>query len=181
VEFEDRIVGGVVPKQYVPAVEKGLREAAQKGVLAGYPAIDFKAILYDGSYHEVDSSEMAFKIAASMGFKKCFVEASPVLLEPIMNVEVVVPEEYLGDVMGDLNSRRGRIMGIEGRGRFQVVKAQVPLAEMFRYAIVLRSMTSGRGNFSMEFSHYEEVPQDLAKKIIAQVQAEGEGEAASGK
>ena len=181
VEFEDRIVGGVVPKQYVPAVEKGLREAAQKGVLAGYPAIDFKAILYDGSYHEVDSSEMAFKIAASMGFKKCFVEASPVLLEPIMNVEVVVPEEYLGDVMGDLNSRRGRIMGIEGRGRFQVVKAQVPLAEMFRYAIVLRSMTSGRGSFSMEFSHYEEVPQDLAKKIIAQVQAEAEGEAASGK
>jgi len=148
VQFEDRIVGGVVPKQYVPAVEKGLREAAQKGVLAGYPAIDFKATLYDGSYHEVDSSEMAFKIAASMAFKKCFVEASPVLLEPIMNVEVVVPEEYLGDVMGDLNSRRGRIMGIESRGRFQVVKAQVPLAEMFRYAIVLRSMTSGRGSFS---------------------------------
>lgn len=178
-QFEDRIVGGVVPKQYIPAVEKGLREAAQKGVLAGYPAIDFKAILYDGSYHEVDSSEMAFKIAASMAFKKCFVEASPVLLEPIMNVEVVVPEEYLGDVMGDLNSRRGRIMGIESRGRFQVVKAQVPLAEMFRYAIVLRSMTSGRGNFSMEFSHYEEVPQDLAKKIIAQAQVESEEEAAS--
>jgi len=179
VQFEDRIVGGVVPKQYVPAVEKGLREAAQKGVLAGYPAIDFKATLYDGSYHEVDSSEMAFKIAASMAFKKCFVEASPVLLEPIMNVEVVVPEEYLGDVMGDLNSRRGRIMGIESRGRFQVVKAQVPLAEMFRYAIVLRSMTSGRGSFSMEFSHYEEVPQDLAKKIIAQAQVESEEEAAS--
>lgn len=176
VEFEDRIVGGVVPKQYIPAVEKGLREAAEKGVLAGYPAIDFKAVLYDGSYHEVDSSEMAFKIAASMAFKKCFMEGSPVLLEPIMNVEVVVPEEYLGDVMGDLNSRRGRIMGIESRGRFQVVKAQVPLAEMFRYAIVLRSMTSGRGSFSMEYSHYEEVPQDLAKKIIAQAQAEAEEE-----
>lgn len=171
-QFEDRIVGGAVPKSYIPAVEKGLREAIQKGVLAGYPAVDFKAKLYDGSYHEVDSSELAFKIAASLSFKKGFSEASPTLLEPIMDVEIVVPEDYLGDVMGDLNGRRGRIMGIEGRGRLQVVKAQVPLAEMFRYAITLRSMTSGRGSFSMSFSHYEEVPQEIAKKIIAQAQTE---------
>ena len=175
-EFEDKIVGGAVPKSYIPAVEKGLREAMQKGVLAGYPTVDVKAILFFGSYHEVDSSEMAFKIAASMAFKKGIKEASPVLLEPIMNVEVVVPEEYLGDVMGDFNSRRGKIMGIDSRGRLQVVKAQVPLAEMFRYAIILRSMTSGRGNFTMEFSHYEEVPHDIAKKIIAQAQVEEEEE-----
>lgn len=173
-EFEDKIVGGAVPKSYIPAVEKGLREAIQKGVLAGFPTVDIKAILFFGSYHDVDSSEMAFKIAASMAFKKAISEASPILLEPIMNVEVVVPEEYLGDVMGDFNSRRGKIMGIDSRGHLQVVKAQVPLAEMFRYAIILRSMTSGRGNFTMEYSHYEEVPQDIAKKIIAQAQAEAE-------
>jgi len=171
-EFEDKIVGGAVPKSYIPAVEKGLREAIQKGVLAGFPTVDIKAILFFGSYHDVDSSEMAFKIAASMAFKKAISEASPILLEPIMNVEVVVPEEYLGDVMGDFNARRGKIMGIDSRGHLQVVKAQVPLAEMFRYAIVLRSMTSGRGNFTMEYSHYEEVPQDIAKKIIAQAETE---------
>ncbi|HQO82834.1 MAG TPA: elongation factor G [Synergistales bacterium] len=170
--FEDKIVGGAVPKSYIPAVEKGLREAMQKGVLAGYPSVDFKASLFFGSYHDVDSSEMAFKIAASMAFKKGMVEASPVLLEPIMNVEVVVPEDYLGDVMGDFNGRRGKIMGIDSRGRLQVVKAQVPLAEMFRYAIILRSMTSGRGNFTMEFSHYEEVPHDIAKKIIAEAEVQ---------
>ena len=167
-QFEDKIVGGVVPKSYIPAVEKGLKEAYLKGVLAGYPAVDFKASLFFGSYHEVDSSEMAFKIAASMAFKKGMAEASPILLEPIMNVEVVVPEDYLGDVMGDFNSRRGKILGIDSRGRLQVVKAQVPLAEMFRYAIILRSMTSGRGNFTMELSHYEEVPHDITKKIIAE-------------
>ncbi|HCP07451.1 MAG TPA: elongation factor G, partial [Synergistaceae bacterium] len=139
---------------------------------AGYPSVDFKASLFFGSYHDVDSSEMAFKIAASMAFKKGMVEASPVLLEPIMNVEVVVPEDYLGDVMGDFNGRRGKIMGIDSRGRLQVVKAQVPLAEMFRYAIILRSMTSGRGNFTMEFSHYEEVPHDIAKKIIAEAEVQ---------
>ena len=175
-QFEDKIVGGAVPKSYIPAVEKGLKEAIQKGVLAGFPTVDLKAILFFGSYHDVDSSEMAFKIAASMAFKKGVTEASPVLLEPIMNVEVVVPEEYLGDVMGDFNGRRGKIMGIDSRGHLQVVKAQVPLAEMFRYAIILRSMTSGRGNFTMEFSHYEEVPQDIAKKIIAQAEAEAEEE-----
>lgn len=165
--FEDKIVGGVVPKSYIPAVEKGLREALVKGVLAGFPMVDFKAALVYGSYHDVDSSEMAFKTAAHLAFKKGITEASPVLLEPIMDVEVVVPEEHLGDVMGDLNSRRGRIMGIDAKGRLQVVKAQVPLAEMFRYAIILRSMTSGRGNFTMSHSHYEEVPADTAKKVIA--------------
>lgn len=172
VVFEDKVVGGAVPKNFIPAAEKGLREAASKGVIAGYPAVDFKCAIFDGSYHEVDSSEMAFKIAASMAFKKAFMEASPILLEPIMNVEVIVPEECLGDVMGDLNSRRGRIMGIDSRGRLQVVKAQVPLAEMFRYAITLRSMTSGRGTFTMEFANYEEVPGEIAKKIIAQAQLE---------
>lgn len=175
-QFEDKIVGGAVPKSYIPAVEKGLREAIVKGVLAGFPTVDVKAILFFGSYHDVDSSEMAFKIAASMAFKKGIAEASPILLEPIMNVEVVVPEEYLGDVMGDFNGRRGKIMGIDSRGHLQVVKAQVPLAEMFRYAIILRSMTSGRGNFTMEFSHYEEVPQEITKKVIAQAEAEAEEE-----
>lgn len=172
--FEDKIVGGVVPKSYIPAVEKGLREALVKGVLAGFPMVDFKAALVYGSYHDVDSSEMAFKTAAHLAFRKGVLEASPMLLEPIMDMEVVVPEEYLGDVMGDLNSRRGRIMGIDARGRLQVVKAQAPLAELFRYAIILRSMTSGRGNFTMEYSHYEEVPGDMAKKVIASREAEKE-------
>ncbi|MDT8284471.1 MAG: elongation factor G [Thermovirgaceae bacterium] len=171
-KFEDKIVGGSVPKSYIPAVEKGLKEAVLKGVLAGYPCVDFKASLFFGSYHDVDSSEMAFKIAASMAYKKGIAEAAPVILEPIMNIEVVVPEDYLGDVMGDFNSRRGKIMGIDSRGRLQVVKAQAPLAEMFRYAIILRSMTSGRGNFTMEFSHYEEVPHEISKKIIAEADVE---------
>lgn len=174
--FEDKIVGGSVPKNYIPAVEKGLREVLVKGVLAGFPVVDFKASLFFGSYHEVDSSEMAFKLAAHLAFKKGIAEASPVLLEPIMNVEVVVPEEYLGDVMGDFNSRRGRIMGIDAKGSLQVVKAQVPLAEMFRYAIILRSMTSGRGNFTMSYSHYEDVPGDISKKVIAARKVEEEEE-----
>lgn len=172
VTFLDRVVGGVVPKNFIPAAEKGLREAAAKGVLAGYPAVDFSCAIFDGSYHDVDSSEMAFKIAASMAFKKAFTEAAPVLQEPIMNVEVTVPEECLGDVMGDFNSRRGRIAGIDSNGKLQVVKAQCPLSELFRYAIILRSMTSGRGNFTMEFSHYEEVPAETAKKVIAAAAAE---------
>ena len=175
-EFLDKVVGGAVPKSFIPAVEKGLREARPKGVLAGFPTVDFTAALVFGSYHDVDSSEMAFKIAASMAFKKGIVEASPVLLEPIMSAEVVVPEEYLGDVMGDFNSRRGKIMGIDSRGRLQVVKAQVPLAEMFRYAIILRSMTSGRGSFTMNYSHYEEVPGEIAKKVIAAHKVEEEEE-----
>lgn len=164
--FEDKVVGGVVPKNYIPAAEKGLREAAAKGFLAGYPATDFKCEIYDGSYHDVDSSEMAFKIAASIAFKKAFGEGVPVLVEPVMNVVVTVPEDCLGDVMGDFNSRRGRIMGIDSEGKMQVVKAQCPLSEMFRYAIILRSMTSGRGSFLMEPAHYEEVPGDIAKKVI---------------
>ncbi|MDR1650154.1 MAG: elongation factor G [Synergistaceae bacterium] len=166
ITFEDKVVGGVVPKNFIPAAEKGLREAAAKGVLAGYPAVDFNCAIFDGSYHDVDSSEMAFKIAASMAFKKAFVEASPILMEPIMNVAVTVPEDYVGDVMGDFNGRRGRIMGIDPDGKMQIVKAQCPQAETFRYAIILRSMTSGRGSFTMEFSHYEEVPGEIAKKII---------------
>lgn len=166
IQFIDRVVGGVVPKNYIPAAEKGLREAAQRGYLAGYPATDFSCAIYDGSYHDVDSSEMAFKIAASLAFKKAMADAMPILMEPVMNVEVKVPEECLGDVMGDFNSRRGRIMGIDSEGKLQVVKAQCPLSEMFRYAIILRSMTSGRGTFTMEYSHYEEVPGDISKKII---------------
>ena len=165
--FEDSIVGGAVPKNFIPAVEKGLREALLKGPLASFPVVDFKATLYFGSYHDVDSSEMSFKLAARLSFKKGILEANPVLLEPIVNVEVTVPEDYLGDVMGDFNSRRGRILGIDTKGHQQVVKAQVPLAEMFRYAIILRSMTSGRGSFSMEYDHYEEVPGEIAKKVIA--------------
>jgi elongation factor G len=172
VTFEDKVVGGVVPKNFIPAAEKGLREAAAKGVLAGFPAVDFNCAIFDGSYHDVDSSEMAFKIAASMAFKKAFVDAAPILMEPIMNVSVTVPEEYVGDVMGDFNSRRGRIMGIDPDGKMQIVRAQCPQAETFRYAIILRSMTSGRGSFTMEFSHYEEVPAEIAKKIIEAAERE---------
>lgn len=165
-EFEDKIFGGAVPKQYIPAVEKGIRESLKSGELAGYPVVGVKAILYDGSFHPVDSSEMAFKIAASMAFKKGTAQAKPVLLEPIMDVEVVVPESYMGDIIGDLNKRRGRIMGMESKDGMQHIKAQVPMAEMFRYATDLRSMTQGRGAFTSSFSHYEEVPAQIAEKII---------------
>ncbi len=165
--FEDNIVGGAIPKGFIPAVEKGLREAMVKGPLASVPVVDFKATLYFGSYHEVDSSEMSFKLAARLSFRKGILEANPILLEPIMAVEVAVPEEYLGDVMGDFNSRRGRILGIDSHGHQQIVRAHVPMAEMFRYAIILRSMTSGRGSFSMEYDHYEEVPAEISKKVIA--------------
>ena len=168
--FEDNITGGTVPKQYIPAVEKGLKECLSKGVLAAYPTVDFKASLYFGSYHEVDSSEMAFKTAAHLAFKKGMSEAMPILLEPIMDVKVIVPEQYLGDVMGDFNTRRGRIMGVDSIGHLQAVKAQVPQAEMFKYAIQLRSMTSGRGTFEMSYSHYDTVPEEITKKIIAERQ-----------
>jgi len=174
--FEDKITGGAIPNNYIPAVEKGLREYMMKGPLAGFPVVDFKAELYFGSYHDVDSSELSFKLATRLSFKKGILEANPVLLEPIMNVEVVVPEQYLGDVMGDFNGRRGRISGTDSHGKLQVVKAQAPLAEMFRYAIILRSMTSGQGNFSMSISHYEEVPPDIAKKVIAAHKQEDEEE-----
>ena len=164
--FEDKIVGGAIPKEYIPAVEKGVREAAETGVLAGYPMVDLKVTLYDGSYHEVDSSEMAFKIAASMAFKEAVQKAQPVLLEPIMKVEVVVPEEYMGEVIGDLNSRRGRIQGIDERKNAKVITALVPLAEMFGYATTLRSLTQGRGTYTMQFSHYEEVPSNVVQEVI---------------
>jgi len=177
-EFVDKIVGGVVPSKYIPAVEKGVREAMQKGVLAGYPVVDVRVTLYDGSFHPVDSSDLAFQIAGSLAFKKCMAEASPVLLEPIMEVEVVVPEECLGDITSDLNGRRGRIMGIEHTGDYQVVRAQVPLAEMRRYSTDLKSMTQGRGYYTMRFSHYEEVPDRIAQGIIEQAQAEQSKEAA---
>lgn len=165
-EFVNKIVGGVIPKEYIPAVESGVREAMESGVLAGYPVIDVRVTVFDGSYHEVDSSEMAFKIAASMAFKEAMQKADPVLLEPIMKVEVTVPEEYMGDVIGDISSRRGRIEGTELRGNTQVIKAYVPLAEMFGYATDLRSKTQGRGNYVMQMSHYEEVPKNLVEKII---------------
>ena len=166
--FENKIVGGAIPKEYIPAIDAGIREAMSTGVLAGYPVVDIKATLVDGSYHDVDSSEMAFKIAGSIALKKGVAMAKPVLLEPVMKVEVTIPEEYLGDVMGDINSRRGSIEGMESRLGVQVVKARVPLAEMFGYATDLRSRTQGRGTYSMEFSHYEEVPKNMAAGIIAQ-------------
>ena len=165
-EFVDKIVGGVVPKEYIPAVDDGIREAAKNGVLAGFEVMDFRATLVDGSYHEVDSSEIAFKIAGSMAFKDAVKSASPVLLEPIMSVEVHVPDDYLGDVMGNLNSRRGQIEGTELRGGAQVIRSLVPLSEMFGYATDLRSRTQGRGTFTMQFSHYNEVPKSIAEKVI---------------
>jgi elongation factor G len=166
-EFEDAIKGGVIPREYIPAVEKGIREALDNGVLAGYPVVDLKVTLYDGSYHEVDSSEMAFKIAGSMAFKEACQKASPVLLEPIMEVEVVTPEEFMGDVIGNLSSRRGKVLGMQGRGSAQVIEAKVPLKEMFGYATDLRSMTQGRATYTMQFSHYEAAPQTISEEITA--------------
>lgn len=166
-KFINKIVGGVVPRQYIPAVEKGVKEAMEKGVLAGYPTVDLQVKIVDGSYHTVDSSEMAFKIAGAMAFRKGAEQAAPVLLEPIMDVEVMVPEVFMGDVMGDLNGRRGRIQGMEPGDGFQKIKAQVPQSEMFRYSIDLRSMTQGRGFFTLTFSHYEEVPAQISEKIIS--------------
>ncbi|HOQ37254.1 MAG TPA: elongation factor G [Acetivibrio sp.] len=165
-EFVNKIVGGVIPKEYIPAIDAGIQSAMNSGVLAGYPVVDVKVTLYDGSYHEVDSSEMAFKVAGSMAFKEGMKNANPVLLEPIMKVVVTVPEEYMGDVMGDLNSRRGRIEGMEARNGAQVITANVPLSEMFGYATALRSRTQGRGVFTMEISHFEEVPKNIQEQII---------------
>lgn len=169
-EFVNKIVGGVIPKEYIPAVDSGIREAMENGVLAGYQMLDIRATLYDGSYHEVDSSEMAFKIAGSMAFKSAANKAKPVILEPVMRVEVVVPEEYMGDVIGDINSRRGRIEGMEARSGAQVIRGFVPLAEMFGYATDLRSKTQGRGTYVMQFAHYEETPKNIAEEIIAKRQ-----------
>ncbi len=171
-EFVDEIFGGAVPRQYIPSVEKGVRDCMKRGILAGYPVVDIKVTLYDGSYHEVDSSDMAFQIAASLALQKVFMEANPILLEPIMNVEVTCPTETAGDVIGDLNARRGRIAGMEPAGETTVVRAQVPMAEMLSYEPALRSMTGGRGAYSMEFSHYEELPAFLAEKVIKEARAE---------
>jgi elongation factor G len=176
-EFVNEIFGGSIPKNFIPAVEKGIQESRQKGVLAGFPTVDFRVILYDGSYHDVDSSEMAFKIAGSLAFKKAIREAKPILLEPVMNVEVTAPEEFAGDLMGDLNSRRGRVQGMEVRGRSTVIKAKVPLAEMLSYASDLTSKTGARGSYSMEFDHYDEVPAHMADKVIAGAKAGQTGEA----
>ena len=179
-EFVDEVVGGAIPRNYIPAVEKGVREAMAGGHLAGYPMVDVRVTLYDGSYHDVDSSDMAFKIAGSLGFKNAVEKAKPVLLEPMMNMDVTVPDECLGDVIGDLNSRRGKVLGMETKGHTQVIKSRVPMAEVLKYAPDLRSITSGRGEFQMEFSHYEEVPPQLAERVIKEAKArkaaEQEGE-----
>ncbi|MDA8126084.1 MAG: elongation factor G [Deltaproteobacteria bacterium] len=173
-EFVDKIVGGVIPGQYRPAVEKGIVEAMAEGVVAGYPVVDLRVSLTDGSYHTVDSSEMAFKIAGSLGFKKGILECKPTLLEPIVNIMIEIPDEYMGDVIGDLNSRRGKVLGMDSQGHHQIIKGQVPLAEILKYAPDLRSMTSGRGTFTYEHSHYEEVPSFIADKIIAESKKEEE-------
>jgi elongation factor G len=165
-EFDNAIVGGVVPKEYIPAVDKGVREQMENGVIAGYPLVDCKVTLYDGSYHDVDSSEVAFKIAGSIAFKDGALKADPVLLEPVMKVEVVTPEEYMGDVMGDLNRRRGLPQGMDDSPSGKVIRADVPLAEMFGYATDLRSMSQGRAVYSMEFSKYSEVPQNVADTVM---------------
>jgi elongation factor G len=171
-EFVDKITGGVIPREYIPAVDAGMQEALEGGVLAGYPLVDIRAILTDGTYHDVDSSEMAFKIAGSMALKKGVRQAKPVLLEQIMAVEVVTPEDYMGDVIGDLSSRRGRVEGMEQRGSYHVVRCQVPLAEMFGYATDLRSRTQGRATYTMQFDSYQQVPGSIAEEIIKRVRGE---------
>jgi elongation factor G len=171
-EFVNGIVGGVVPREYIPAVQAGLEDSLDRGVLAGYPLVDIKARLFDGSYHDVDSSEMAFKIAASMALKNAASKCSPVILEPVMKVEVIIPEEYLGDIMGQITARRGRVEGMDARGNAQVVRSMVPLSEMFGYATSLRSSTQGRGVFSMHFDHYEEVPKSISEEIIKKSKGE---------
>ena len=165
-EFVDKVVGGVIPKNYIPAVEAGVRESSKKGILAGFPCVDFRVNVDFGSYHSVDSSEMAFKMAGSIAFKKAALEAKAVLLEPIMKVSVKVPEDATGDIMGDMNSRRGRVLGMDSEDAKQIINALVPMSEILRYAPDLSSMTGGRGTFTMEFEHYDEVPADLSKKII---------------
>ena len=165
-EFVNKIVGGAIPKEYIGSVDQGIQEAMASGVLAGFPVVDIKVTLVDGSYHDVDSSEMAFKIAGSMAFKDAMRKAGPILLEPIFSVEVVTPEEYMGDVMGNLNSRRGLIQSMEPRGNAQVITARVPLSEMFEYSTALRSMSQGRATYTMQFLRYEEVPKSLAESIV---------------
>jgi elongation factor G len=176
-EFVDDIFGGAIPRNYIPSVEKGIIEAAGKGYLAGYPVVDFRAILYDGQYHDVDSSDIAFKIAGSLAFKKCMEQGRPALLEPIMNVEVYAPQDFSGDLMGNISGRRGRIQGTESRGAFAVIKAQVPMSEMLEFATALTSITQGRGSYHMDFSHYDYVPPEIEQKIIAQAKAARRAEA----
>jgi elongation factor G len=173
-EFVDEIVGGAIPRNFIPAVEKGVRAAMEEGILAGYPVVDVRVRLYDGKHHPVDSSDMAFQIAGSLGFKAAVEKAQPVLLEPVMRVEITVPEENVGDIIGDLNSRRGRVLGTSPRGSYNVVSAEVPLAEMLTYAPDLTSMTGGRGDYTMEFLRYEEVPAHLAQKVIEAARKEKE-------
>jgi elongation factor G len=172
-EFEDKIFGGAIPKNFIPSIEKGIQEARKKGVVAGYPAVDFKVILHDGSYHDVDSSDIAFKVAASMAFKKGMKQAKPTILEPIMSVEVYTPETYMGDIMGNLNGRRGKVQGMEQKGSLHIIKAQVPMAEMLDFEPTLTSITGGRGSFMMEFSRYEEIPFQLQQKIVEEAVKEG--------
>src|SRR4030065_440936 len=175
-EFDNALAGMNVPRIFVPAVEKGVAEAMQSGVLGGFPVVDVKVRFYDGKSHEVDSSEMAFKIAAIMAFKKGVQEANPVLLEPIMKVVVTAPDEHIGDVIGDLHSRRGRVLRVDSKGNYQMIEANVPMSEMLKYAPDLNSKTGGRGTFTMEFSHYEEVPAQMAEKVIAQAKKDKEKE-----
>jgi elongation factor G len=173
-EFVNNVVGGSIPRNYIPAVEKGIRERMDRGLLAGFPVVDIQIDLYDGKYHPVDSSDMAFQIAGSIAFAAAAEEANPGLLEPVMNVSITVPEQFMGSIIGDLNGRRGQVMGVEQIGRKQVIQANVPLSEMLRYSIDLKSMTSARGNFTMEFSHYEVVPDDIAQKVITELKQEAE-------
>jgi len=177
-EFVDEIFGGSIPRQYIPAVEKGIQDARKKGFLAGYPVVDFRVRLKDGQYHDVDSSEMAFKIAGSMAFQQGMEQSRPTILEPIMHVDISAPSEYVGDLMGDLNSRRGRVEGVDAEEDMQTVHARVPMSEMLTYGSTLRSITQGRGSFHMEFSHYEEVPRNLQDKIIAESKKKTEQPAA---
>jgi len=178
-EFVNEIVGGVIPRNYIPSVEKGVRNMLHDGFLAGFPIIDVKVSVFDGSYHEVDSSDMAFQIAASLGMKAAMEKAKPIILEPIMQVEVTAPDENMGDVIGDLNSRRGKVQGMETKGHSQVIKAAVPMAEILKYAPDLRSMTSGRGSFEAQFSHYEEAPPHIAEKVIKEQAAKREAQKAA--
>jgi elongation factor G len=173
-EFVDKIFGGAIPRNFIPSVEKGIRKSLDEGILAGYPVADVRVTLYDGSYHPVDSSDIAFQIAGSMAFKKALEQASAVLLEPIMNVEIMVPEEFMGQITGDINAKRGRVQGMDSKGKNQIVKAQIPLSEMFKYASDLRSVTGGRGSYSMSFSHYEILPTRLAQNVIEQAKRSAE-------
>jgi elongation factor G len=168
-------VGGAIPRQFIPSVEKGVRNTLTDGFLAGYPLVDVKVTVYDGSYHEVDSSDMAFQIAASMGFKAALEKAHPIILEPIVALEVACPEECMGDIIGDLNSRRGKVLGMDRKGQSQIIKALVPMAEVLKYAPDLRSITSGRGSFEQHFDHYQEAPPHVAEKIVKEAQAAREG------